>query len=34
MPDLIGHRIIDSFAGFNYAIPVFTGMTARGLLFV
>jgi hypothetical protein len=27
MPDLIGHRIINSFAAFNYAIPVFTGMT-------
>jgi hypothetical protein len=27
MPDLIGHRIMNSFAELDYAIPVFTGMT-------
>jgi hypothetical protein len=27
MPGLTGHRIMNSFAELDYAIPVFTGMT-------
>jgi hypothetical protein len=29
MHDLIGHRIINSFAAFNYAIPVFPALAGE-----